>query len=551
MTQSMFCYQCEQTLGGKGCIRAGVCGKDAKVAALQDLLIYELKGIGFYGRKLLQKGESIDESVHSFVMDAAFTTLTNVNFDAERFVEYLRQADAVKKGLAAKVGSICACEPIPEAARYELPDTMDEMLQDAPKAGIMADEKLDPDIRSLRETIIYGLKGMAAYAHHAYVLGQKNEEVNNFFYKGFAATVDDSLTVDDLLNIAMELGQVNLKCMELLDKANTGAYGNPQPTPVLISKKKGPFIIVSGHDLKDLKELLEQTEGKGINIYTHGEMLPAHAYPELKKYKHLVGNYGGAWQDQQKEFDGIPGCILMTTNCLQKPRDSYKDRIFTTGVVGWPDVKHIEEKNGRKDFAPVIEKALELGGWPEDEEEKTILVGFGHNATLSHADKIIEAVKQGAIKHFFLVGGCDGAKPGRNYYTEFVEKAPKDTVILTLACGKYRFNKLDLGTIGGLPRLLDMGQCNDAYSAIKVALALADAFNCGVNDLPLTLVLSWFEQKAVCILLTLLSLGIKNILIGPSLPAFLSSNVTKVLVENFNLTPISEAQQDLDRILGK
>ncbi|WP_207644729.1 hydroxylamine reductase [Caloranaerobacter ferrireducens] len=548
MDNQMFCYQCEQTAGGKGCVKIGVCGKDPEVAALQDLLVYLLKGIGFYGQKALEKGKKIDEETHKFVMDAMFATLTNVNFDAERFVEYIKKAAEVKENLKELAGDIEAS--IPDAASYKIPSTKEEMINDAKKVGIMADEDLDQDIRSLRELLIYGLKGMAAYAHHAYVLGKTDETVNNFFYKGLAATLNDNLTIDDLFNLNMELGQVNFKCMELLDSANTGAYGHPEPTEVLITKKKGPFIIISGHDLKDLKELLEQTEGKGINIYTHGEMLPAHAYPELKKYPHLVGNYGGAWQDQQDEFDNIPGAILMTTNCLQKPRDSYKDRIFTTSIVGWPDVAHIEEVNGKKDFTPLIEKALELGGWQEDEEEKKILVGFGHNTVLSLSDKIIEAVKKGDIKHFFLIGGCDGARPGRNYYTEFAEKTPKDTIILTLACGKYRFNKKDFGKIGEFPRLLDVGQCNDAYSAIKIAVALAEAFECDVNELPLSIILSWYEQKAVCILLTLLSLNIKNIYLGPTLPAFISPNVLQVLVDKFNIKPTSNAEADMKEILG-
>lgn len=548
MNNQMFCYQCEQTAGGKGCVKIGVCGKDPEVAALQDLLVYLLKGIGFYGQKSLEKGKKIDEETHKFVMDAMFATLTNVNFDAERFVKYIKKADEVKENLKELAGDIE--EPIPDAASYKVPSTKEEMINDAKKVGIMADESLDQDIRSLRELLIYGLKGMAAYAHHAYVLGKTDEAVNNFFYKGLAATLNNNLTIDDLFNLNMELGQVNFKCMELLDSANTGAYGNPEPTEVLITKKKGPFIIVSGHDLKDLKELLEQTKDKGINIYTHGEMLPAHAYPELKKYPHLVGNYGGAWQNQQEEFDNIPGAILMTTNCLQKPRDSYKDRIFTTSIVGWPDVAHIEEINGNKDFTPLIEKALELGGWQEDEEEKKILVGFGHNTVLSLSDKIIEAVKKGDIKHFFLIGGCDGARPGRNYYTEFAEKTPKDTIILTLACGKYRFNKKDFGKIGEFPRLLDVGQCNDAYSAIKIAVALAEAFECDVNELPLSLILSWYEQKAVCILLTLLSLNIKNIYLGPTLPAFISPNVLQVLVDKFNIKPTSNPEDDIKEILG-
>jgi len=548
MDNKMFCFQCEQTLGGKGCVRHGICGKSPEVAGLQDLLIHMLKGIGFYGQHLIDNGIKIDDEIHKFVMDAIFSTLTNVNFDPKRFEEFIKKADEIKENLKALAGNIEG--EIPEAVYYRPPKTQEAMIEDAKQFGVMSNSNLNEDIRSLRELIVYGLKGMGAYGHHAYILGKMDEAVCNFFYKGLASTLDDSLTVEDLVGRVMELGQVNFKCMELLDTANTGAYGHPVPTEVLITKKKGPFIVVSGHDLKDLKQLLEQTEGKGINIYTHGEMLPTHGYPELKKYTHLVGNFGGAWQDQQKEFDGIPGAILMTTNCLQKPRDSYKDRIFTSSIVGWPDVAHIQEVNGKKDFTPIIEKALELGGWQEDEPEKKIMVGFGHNTVLGVADKVIQGVKNGDIKHFFLIGGCDGAKPGRNYYTEFAENAPEDTIILTLACGKYRFNKKEFGTIGELPRLLDIGQCNDSYSAIKIALALADAFNCDVNELPLSLILSWYEQKAVCVLLTLLSLNIKNIHLGPSLPAFLSPNVLQVLVDNFNIKPITNVEADMNEILG-
>lgn len=548
MNNKMFCFQCEQTLGGKGCVKHGVCGKSPEVAGLQDLLVYLLKGIGFYGYEVLAKDKEIDDETNAFVMDAIFATLTNVNFDSQRFVDYIKKADSIKEALKELAGEIE--KSCPEAATYRAPHTEEKMLEDAKKVGVMADKNLDEDIRSLRELIIYGLKGMGAYAHHARVLGKTDDTVNDFFYKGLAAVVNDELTVEELVGLNMELGKANFKCMEILDSANTGVYGHPVPTEVPITKKAGPFIIVSGHDLKDLKELLEQTEGKGINIYTHGEMLPAHGYPELSKYPHLAGNFGGAWQDQQKEFDSVPGAVLMTTNCLQKPRANYKDRIFTTSIVGWPDVAHIEEINGQKDFKPVIEKALELGGWQADEPEKKIMVGFGHNTVLGVADKVIDAVKNGAIKHFFLIGGCDGAKPGRNYYTEFAEKAPEDTVILTLACGKFRFNKKEFGTIGQLPRLLDIGQCNDAYSAIKIAVALADAFKCDVNELPLSLILSWYEQKAVCILLTLLSLNIKNIHLGPSLPAFVSPNVLQVLVDNFNIKPISNVEADLQAILG-
>ncbi|SHJ33954.1 hydroxylamine reductase [Clostridium amylolyticum] len=541
----MFCFQCEQRAAGTGCTKFGVCGKNPEVAALQDLLIYQLKGIGYYGYKAMEKGVALSNDMDKFVMDGLFTTLTNVSFDEKVIAEVILKANEIKREIKAL--SEEAASNI--HADYMAPEGVVAMVADAKKIGILALNEND-DITSLRELLIYGLKGMAAYGHHAAVQGYTDKEVNKFFYKGLASTLDTTLTVEQWVGLNMELGQVNFKIMELLDKANTESYGHPTPTKVAVTKKKGPFIIVSGHDLKDLKALLEQTEGKGINIYTHGEMLPAHAYPELHKYKHLVGNYGGAWQDQQKEFDGIPGCVLMTTNCIQKPRENYMDRIYTTSVVAWPGAQHIDENNGVKDFTPIIEKALSLGGFTEEEEEKTILVGFGHNATLSYAAEIIDAVKNGSIKHFFLIGGCDGAKSGRNYYTDLATALPQDTVILTLACGKYRFNKLDFGTVAGLPRLLDVGQCNDAYSAIKIALALSEAFNCGVNDLPLSMILSWYEQKAVCILLTLLSLGIKNIKLGPSLPAFISENVLNVLVENFGIAPVTTVEQDLKEILG-
>ncbi|WP_196008077.1 hydroxylamine reductase [Clostridium tyrobutyricum] len=548
MENSMFCFQCEQTIGGKGCTKAGNCGKSSEVAALQDLLIYELKGIGFYGQRLIEKGKKISNEIDKFMIDATFSTLTNVNFDPERFVQYLKKAQNIKDNLKKQAGWLIG--KVTDIVKYQLPDTKEQMLEDSKKAGIMYDQTVDADVRSLRETLIYGMKGMGAYAHHAYVLGYQDETVNKFFYKGFSSVIDDKLTAEDLFNLNMEFGQINLKCIELLDKANTQSFGNPVPTEVCITKKKGPFIIVSGHDLKDLKDLLEQTKDKGINIYTHGEMLPAHGYPELKKYPNLVGNFGGAWQDQQKEFDGVPGCIFMTTNCLQKPRDSYKDRIFTTSVVGWPDISHIREINGKKDFSLMISKALELGGFIEDEPEKKITVGFGHNAVLSNADKIVSAVKDGTIKHFFLIGGCDGARPGRNYFSEIAQKTPKDTIILTLACGKYRFNKLDLGKIGDFPRVLDVGQCNDTYGAIKIALALADAFNCGVNDLPLSIILSWYEQKAVSVLLTLLSLGIKDIRLGPTLPAFITPDILQILIDKFQIKPVSTPDEDLQVILG-
>lgn len=548
MDDEMFCYQCEQTAGGVGCSRFGACGKDPRVAVLQDLLIHILKGIGFFGHKIIQKGESIDERTNRFLLDAIFSTLTNVNFSEERFFDYIKEADIIKEDLKKQAGD--DVDHTPEPAYYRAPNSIDEMIMDGRNRGILSDPDINEDVKCLRDMLTYGIKGMGAYAHHAAVLGKTDQEVFKFFYKALSYLLNDDLEINELFNLAMELGKTNFRCMELLDEANTGTYGHPEPTNVLITKKKGPFIIISGHDFKDLKELLEQTVGKGINIYTHGEMLPANAYPEFKKYKHLIGNFGGAWQEQQKEFSNIPGCILMTTNCLQPPKESYKDRIFTSSIVGFPDVKHIDEVNGKKDFTPIIEKSLELGGWTDDEQEKRILVGFGRNATLSYADKIIDAVKQGQIRHFFLIGGCDGAKPGRSYYTELAEKAPKNTVILTLACGKYRFNKMDLGTIGDIPRLLDIGQCSDSYSAIRIALTLSEAFNCSVNELPLSLILSWYEQKAIAVLLTLLSLDIKNIRIGPTLPAFMSSNVLSILQDKFNLMPITTAEKDLKAILG-
>lgn len=544
----MFCYQCEQALGGKGCTKAGVCGKDSDVAALQDLLIHNLKGMAFFGQKLIEKGETISPAAQSLMSDAVFSTLTNVNFDPERFFIFNTQAEKFKQELRDQLGAVDG--PVPAAAYYVSPNRVDLMIEDGKKFGIMSDECMNEDLRSLRELLIYGLKGMSAYVHQAAILGKTSEEVNYFFFKALNETLNDTNGVNEYFALNMELGQKNLIVMELLDSVHTGTYGHPVPTKVAVTQKKGPFVVISGHDLKDLEMLLEQTQGTGVNVYTHGEMIPAHGYPHLKKYANLVGNYGGAWQDQQKEFDNLPGCILMTTNCIQKPRPSYEDRIYTTSVVGWPGIAHIEEVNGTKDFGPMIQRAIELGGFTEDEEEKNIMVGFGHNATLSHAGAIIDAVKAGAIKHFFLIGGCDGAKPGRNYFTEFAENTPQDTVILTLACGKYRFNKIDFGTVAGLPRLLDVGQCNDAYSAIKIAIALAEAFECDVNDLPLSLVLSWYEQKAVAILLTLLSLNIKNILLGPSLPAFITPNVLQVLVDKFNISPISNAEADLKKILG-
>ncbi|WP_270506698.1 hydroxylamine reductase [Paraclostridium sordellii] len=543
MDYPMFCYQCEQTAGGKGCTKIGVCGKTPEIAALQDLLIYQVKGISCYAKVLIDKGEKIDKEIVRFVENSLFTTLTNVNFDGDIHEKMLKQSQKIKESLRSKVGN---CKEFCEQATYNLSDTRSQMLEDAKKAGIMHDQDLDPDIRSLRQTIIYGLKGISAYGHQARELGYYDDQVDEFYFRALSATTDDKLSVDNLIIWTMRTGDMSVAVMKKLDEANTTVYKNPAPHKVNVHVKKGPFIVVSGHDLKDLEMILKQTEGKGINIYTHGEMIPCHGYPELNKYSHLAGNFGGAWQDQQKEFDNIPGCILMTTNCLMKPRDSYKDRIFTTSVVGWDGVKYIgKTENGEKDFSEIINKALELGGFEEDQEPHEILVGFGHNATISNAPAIIDAVKLGKLRHFFLIGGCDGARPGRNYYTEFATKVPKDCIILTLACGKYRFNKLDFGEVAGLPRLLDVGQCNDAYSAVRIALALADAFDTSVNSLPLSIILSWYEQKAVADLLALLSLGIKGIYLGPSLPAFISPNVLQYLVDTFDIRTISTPDKDL------
>lgn len=542
----MFCFQCEQTMGGKGCTKSGVCGKTPEIANLQDLLIYQLKGIACYVRPLIENGEIIDKEIVKFLENALFTTLTNVNFDAEVHVKFLRDSQIIKE----KIRSQAPRGQYPDAATYNISDTKEAMLKDSVIAGIMYDQNLDEDIRSLRWTILYGLKGISAYGHQARFIDYHSDQVDDFYFIALESTINDNLTLEELIRMTMRTGEMSIEVMRILDEANTETYKNPSPHKVNVNTKKGPFIIVSGHDLRDLEILLEQTEGKGINIYTHGEMLPCHGYPGLNKYSHLVGNYGSAWQNQQKEFNDIPGCILMTTNCLMRPRESYKDRIFTTNVVGWDGIKNIKiDENGTKDFSEIIDKALQLGGFIEDEDEKEILVGFGHQAILSHAETIVTGVKNGKIKHLFLIGGCDGAKPGRNYYTEFAERVPDDCIILTLACGKYRFNKLDFGTIEGIPRLLDVGQCNDVYSAVKIASSLADAFETDVNYLPLTIVLSWYEQKAVADLLALLSLGIKGMYLGPSLPAFISPNVLQYLVDTFDLKPISTAEDDLKNSL--
>ncbi len=547
----MFCYQCEQTAKGQGCTAVGVCGKDADTAALQDLLLYVTKGIGMYAHRARQLGAK-DAELDGFVLEALFATLTNVNFDPARFRELIhRAADMRDRGHKAYEQAAKAAGLSPETlagpAALAPADSISDLVAQGEQVSIPERKaRLGDDIVGLQELLMYGLKGMAAYAHHARVLGFEEEEVYAFLHEALDYLArGESHTADDLLSWCLRCGEVNLRVMEMLDTAHRSHFGDPEPTQVRIEPVKGKAILVSGHDLLDLAELLEQTEGKGINIYTHGEMLPAHGYPGLKKHKHLVGNYGGAWQLQRKEFEEFPGAILMTTNCLQAPRDSYKARIFTTSVVGCPGVAHIE---GR-DFTPVIEAALAAEGFTEDGPDTTITVGFGHTAVLGAAEKVIELVKAGKIKHFFLIGGCDGAKPGRSYYTDFAQQVPRESVILTLACGKYRFNKLDFGEIDGIPRLLDVGQCNDAYSAIQIAVGLADAFGTDVNSLPLSLIVSWFEQKAVVILLTLLHLGIKNIRLGPSLPAFVTPTALAVLQEKFNIMPIGTPEADLNAIL--
>jgi hydroxylamine reductase len=547
----MFCYQCEQTAGGTGCTRHGVCGKDATTAILQDLLVWAAKGISQYAGRARKLGAA-DRDVDVFVIEALFATVTNVDFDPRRLAAMLAEAGEVKDRARALYE---------QAAREagETPDRPDGPAQWAPAGdldalvaqGVQASiEKRmaanGPDVTGLQELILYGLKGMAAYADHAQLLGVEDDEVYAHFHDTLDYLAGNPTDAAELTAKVLEVGEVNLKVMGMLDEANTGAYGHPEPTEVRVTPVAGKCIVVSGHDLKDLDELLRQSAGKGVNVYTHGEMLPCLAYPELKKHKHLVGNYGGAWQDQRKEFAGFPGAILMTTNCIQKPADSYKGRIFTTGLVAWPDVTHIEAgADGKKDFGPVIDAALAAPGFEADADGKTITIGFAHKAALAAAPQVVQAVKDGKIRHFFFIGGCDGARTGRNYYTQFAEKVPDDCVILTAACGKYRFNKLPFGDIGGIPRLLDCGQCNDCYSAIRIAQALAGAFDCGVNDLPLSFIVSWFEQKAVCILLTLLHLGVRNIRLGPAMPAFVTPDVLNVLVDKFNIMPITTAEDDL------
>ncbi len=548
---SMFCFQCEQTCQGTGCTVKGVCGKDEVSAGLQDALLQVAKGVAQYAYRARKFGAASADADH-FVIEALFTTVTNVNFDPARIEAIIRKGVAVRetaKGLYESAAKLAGKTPevLSGPAQFAPEASVEGIVKQAKAFGVDSKLKADGhDVAGVRELIVYGLKGTAAYADHALVLGKASEGTFAFFHEALDFLADDPKDLNALLKMALQVGAENLKVMALLDEANTGTYGNPEPTKVRVTPVKGKAILVSGHDLKDLELLLKQTEGKGVNVYTHGEMLPCLAYPGLKKFKHLVGNYGGAWQDQRKEFEAFPGAILMTTNCIQTPKETYKARIFTTGLVAFPGVVHVADKN----FAPVIEAALAAEGFKEDAPEKLITIGFAHNSVLSVAGTVLDAVSKGAIRHFFLIGGCDGAKPGRNYYTEFAEKVPQDCVILTLACGKYRFNKLEFGDIGGIPRLLDCGQCNDAYSAIKIASALADACSCTVNDLPLSLVLSWYEQKAVCILLTLLHLGIKNIRLGPSLPAFLSPAAVKILVEKFNIMPTTTAEEDLKAILS-
>lgn len=544
--EAMFCYQCEQTAKGEGCNKMGVCGKDPEVAALQDVLVYALKGLSVAAIEGRKTG-IVDQEVNVFTVKALFSTLTNVNFDSQRIIELIKKCVNLRESLKGEIKK--AGGKLDEqngAVSFQPELSKESLIKQAKIVGLKADKSENPDILSLKHVVLFGVKGIAAYADHAQILGQEDDKVYAFIHEALAATLKNDLFVNDWIGLVLKCGEVNLRTMELLDAGNTTAFGHPVPTKVPLGVKKGKAILVSGHDLKDLYGLLKQTEGKGINVYTHGEMLPAHGYPKLKKYNHFYGHYGTAWQNQAKEFAEFPGAILMTTNCIQKPRDSYKDNIFTCGLVGWPGINHIDDGK----FERLIKKAQELHGFAADTEGRSVMVGFARNAVLGVADKVIEAVKGKAIRHFFLVAGCDGAKPGRNYYTEFVEKTPKDTIVMTLACGKFRFFDKELGDIGGIPRLLDIGQCNDAYSAIQIAVALSKAFNVGVNDLPLSMILSWYEQKAVAILLTLLHLGIKDIRLGPSLPAFITSNVLDVLVKNFAIKAITTPDEDLKIILG-
>ena len=543
----MFCNQCEQTAKGTGCSVIGVCGKNEEVADLQDLLVHAMQGLALYAQEGRRLG-IVDDATDRFTYEAIFSTLTNVDFDPERFVALIKRAVELREAMKAKVAAAGGKSDCSEAAASFIPaGSVADLVAQGKALNLVENLDTDENVRSLKQTVLYGLKGIAAYADHAAILGKSDPAVAAFCYEALATMLTKGMTVEQGVPLVFKTGEINLKAMELLDAGNTGTYGHPVPTPVPLGHRKNKCVLITGHDLRDLEMLLKQTEGKGIDVYTHGEMLPCHGYPELKKYPHFYGHFGTAWQNQQKEFPNFPGPILFTTNCIQKPLDSYKDRVFTNGLVGWPGVKHITDK----DYSAVVKMALAMDGFTDEVDGGQVLVGFGRNAVLGVADKVIEAVKAKAIRHFFLVGGCDGAKPGRNYYTKFVEQVPKDCVVLTLACGKFRFFDMQLGDIGGIPRLLDVGQCNDAYSAIQIAVALAKAFDCGVNDLPLSMILSWYEQKAVAILLTLLYLGIKDIRLGPSLPAFVSPAVLQFLVDTFAIKPVSETpEEDLKAILG-
>ncbi len=541
----MFCYQCEQTAKGTGCTVQGVCGKKPEVAALQDLLIYTLIGLSQVASDA-RKHDIIDKEAGVFTIEASFSTLTNVNFDPDDFLRMVNTAVSLRDALKTKITEKGGTEKYSDGAAAITPGPgLDEMILQGEAVGIKTYPADNPDILSLKHTVLYGIKGVSAYAVHAQILGRTDDSVFEYVHRALASLQKDDLSLEDWLGLSLECGKTALKTMELLDAGNTETYGHPVPTKVPLGHRKGKAILVSGHDLKDLEELLRQTRGKGINIYTHGEMLSTHGYPELKKYDHFYGQFGTAWQLQTKDFPEFPGAILMTTNCLMRPQKSYQDNLFTSGMVGWPDIPHISGH----DFKPVIDKALKLPGFTDDKVQGETTVGFARNAVLSVADKVIDAVKSGDIRHFFLVAGCDGAKPGRNYYTEFVEKVPEDCVVLTCACGKYRFFDKDLGDIGGIPRYLDAGQCNDSFSSVQIAAALAKAFDVDVNELPLSLIISWYEQKAVCVLLALLHLGIKDIRLGPSLPAFITPNILNTLVKLFDIKPISTPDEDLAAIL--
>jgi hydroxylamine reductase len=542
----MFCYQCEQTAQGTGCTIQGVCGKQPDVAALQDLLLYTLMGLSAVAVAGRRVGVS-NPDANLFTVKAAFATLTNVDFDPARFQALIAQAVGWREQLKAEVASAGGAREWSEGAAAFTPATgLAELVQQGEQVGLKSYPADNPDVLSLKHTVLFGIKGVSAYADHAQILGQTDDSVYAFVHEGLAAIQEDTRGLDEWVAMALRCGEAAYKAMALLDAGNTETYGHPVPTKVPLGHRKGKAILVSGHDLKDLEELLKQTQGTGISIYTHGEMLPTHGYPKLKAYPHFYGQFGTAWQKQTKEFADFPGAILMTTNCIQRPANVYKENLFTSGMVGWPGIPHITDLN----FKPVIERALELPGFADDRIAQEVTVGFARNAVLGVADQVVAAVKGGDVRHFFLVAGCDGAKPGRNYYTEFVEKVPRDCIVLTLACGKYRFFDQDLGDIGGIPRLLDAGQCNDAYSALQIAMALSQAFNVDVNELPLSLIISWYEQKAVCVLLALLHLGIRGIRLGPSLPAFITPNVLDALVKNFDIKPIGSAEEDLKAILG-